>query len=155
MNTYGAFGSVGRKRYELVVKGTADNVITQQTQWKEYEFPAKPTDVNRRLPIIAPYQPRIDWQIWFAAMQTPEENPWLMHLIWKLLHNDKGTLSLISQNPFPDKPPKHIKVDMYLYKFARPGSKEVWKREYLGVWLPVLSKNSLRKFIEAQGWRSF
>ena len=152
VNTYGAFGSVGKVRNELVLEGTADAIITGDTIWKEYEFKYKPTDVNRNLPIIAPYQPRIDWQIWFAAFQTPQQNPWLIHMIWKLLHNDQETLSLIAYNPFPDEPPKYIRVEFYKYEFANPWKEDaVWKRTYLGIWLPPLSKDTqgLREFIEA------
>ena len=150
MNAYGAFGTVGRKRFELVVKGAYSR--EDSAEWKEYEFIAKPGNPERKLPVIAPYQPRIDWQIWFAAMQTPSDNPWILNFIWKLLHNDKGTLSLISRNPFPDKPPKYVKVDMYEYRFARPGSKKVWERKPLGEWLKPLSADSLEEFIRDSGW---
>ena len=143
VNTYGAFGSVGRKRYELVVEGTDDNTINAHIRWKEYEFMAKPTGIHRKLPIIAPYQPRIDWQIWFAAMESPGQNPWMLAFIKKLLNNDKNTLRLIAKNPFPDKPPKYIRVSHYIYKFAKPGSKTVWERELIGQWLPPLSKEDL------------
>ncbi len=156
VNTYGAFGSVGKIRPELVIEGTQDEVITQETKWKAYEFKAKPTDPYRKLPIIAPYQPRIDWQIWFAAMQRPEHNPWLIHLIWKLLDNDKDALSLLANNPFPDKPPKYIIVEFYKYNFAPldDESGAVWQRTYLGQWLPPLSKETqvLREYIRAYGW---
>ena len=118
VNTYGAFGSVGKERYELILEGTQDKTIDQKTQWKEYEFKAKPGNIYRKHPIIAPYQPRIDWQIWFAAMQRPEHNPWLIHLIWKLLDNDKDALSLLANNPFPDSSPKYIRVQFYRYEFA-------------------------------------
>ncbi len=158
VNTYGAFGSVGKVRGELIIEGTDEEVITAQTQWKAYEFKAKPGDPYRKLPIIAPYQPRIDWQIWFAAFQTPEQNPWLIHLIWKLLEKDKDTLSLLANNPFLDKPPKYIRVQYYQYKFATLGNKEdlVWERTYLGVWLPPLSKSTqgLRDYIKAYGWEN-
>ncbi len=157
VNTYGAFGSIGKVRTELVVKGTLDEAIDENTVWKEYEFIAKPTDVNRNLPIIAPYQPRIDWQIWFAAFQTPEYNPWLIHMVWKLLHNDPGTLSLIAENPFPNQPPKYIMIEHYRYEFANPWKEDkVWKRTYLGVWLPPLSKDTqgLREFIGGNGWET-
>ncbi len=158
VNTYGAFGSVGKMRGELVIEGTNDNIITQETKWKAYEFKAKPTDPYRKLPIIAPYQPRIDWQIWFAAMQRPEHNPWLIHLIWKLLDNDKDALSLLANNPFPDKPPKYIKVDYYIYKFAPLDDKSgaVWTREYIGQWLPPLSREiqGLGEYINAYGWKN-
>ena len=105
VNTYGAFGTVGRERDEIIFEGTDDAVITGDTKWKEYEFKAKPGDPNRRPPFVAPYQPRIDWQIWFAAMASPAEYPWTLHFVWKLLHNDRGTLSLLANNPFPDAPP--------------------------------------------------
>ena len=73
-------------------------------------------------------------------------------MIWKLLHNDQGTLSLIAYNPFPDEPPKYIRVEFYKYEFANPWKEDaVWKRTYLGIWLPPLSKDTqgLREFIEA------
>ena len=143
VNTYGAFGSVGRKRYELVVEGTDEETIDAKTKWKEYEFMAKPTGIHRKLPIIAPYQPRIDWQIWFAAMESPGQNPWMLAFIKKLLNNDKNALRLIAKNPFPDKEPKYIRVSHYIYKFAKPGSKTVWERELIGQWLPPLSKDDL------------
>src|SRR5439155_231582 len=73
VNTYGAFGAVGKERDEIIFEGTDDVVITGDTQWKEYEFKAKPGNPNLRPPFIAPYQPRIDWQIWFAAMASPAE----------------------------------------------------------------------------------
>lgn len=158
VNTYGAFGSVGRERYELVVEGTNDAVLTENTVWKHYEFRAKPTSVNRALPVIAPYQPRIDWQIWFAAMQRPEHNPWLVHLVWKFLHNDEGALSLISYNPFPDAPPRFIRIDIYRYEFAEPWKEDaVWKRQRLGTWLPALSMETpgLGDFIRSNNWNSY
>ena len=157
VNTYGALGSVGKERYELILEGTDEEIITPQTKWKEYEFKGKPGNVYGKLPIIAPYQPRIDWQIWFAAMQRPEHNPWLIHLIWKLLDNDKDALSLLANNPFPDKPPKYIGVEYYHYSFAPIGNKEdlIWNRRYIGQWLPPLSKETqgLREYIRAYGWQ--
>lgn len=154
VNTYGAFGSVGRKRYELIMEGTDEEILTAETKWKEYEFLAKPGNPQKKLPIIAPYQPRIAWQIWFAAMQNPEENPWLLHLIWKLLRNDALGLKLITHNPFPGKPPKYIRVSYYLYRFAKPSSKKTWEREFAGLWLPPLSKDSweLERYAMLYGW---
>ena len=158
VNTYGAFGSVGKFRHELVLEGTAEEILTPETAWKAYEFKAKPTDIYRKLPIIAPYQSRIDWQIWFAAMERPEQNPWLVHLIWKLLDNDKDALSLLAGNPFPEKSPKYIRVEYYIYRFAPPDgkSKAVWKREYIGQWLPPLSRetNGLKEYINGYGWKN-
>src|SRR5207247_2534560 len=70
VNTYGAFGTVGRERPEIIFEGTNDALITGDTNWKEYEFKAKPGDPNRRPPFVATYQPRIDWQIWLAALAS-------------------------------------------------------------------------------------
>ncbi len=156
VNTYGAFGTVGRERREIVFEGTDDAVITDATRWKEYEFRAKPGDPARRPAIIAPYQPRLDWQIWFAAMSVPERYPWTVHLIWKLLHNDPGTLSLLANNPFPDRPPRAIRAQYYRYAFAPPGNPEglYWRRTLLGTWIPPLTEDDprLRDFLAAHGW---
>jgi hypothetical protein len=154
VNTYGAFGSVGKERDEIVFEGTEDAVITSDTKWKEYEFRAKPGDPNRRPAFIAPYQPRIDWQIWFAAMASPGDYPWTFHFIWKLLQNDSGTLSLLVANPFPNRPPHFIRARLYRYRFAPLGEKGWWKREPIGEWLPALSADNqdLRDLMSAMHW---
>jgi hypothetical protein len=154
VNTYGAFGTVGRERDEIIFEGTADPLITGDTKWKEYEFKAKPSDPNRRPPFVAPYQPRIDWQIWFAAMASPGDYPWTLHFVWKLLHNDPGTLSLLANNPFPDTPPHYIRARLYRYRFAPIGEKAWWKREAVGEWLPAVSTDNqqFRRLLERMGW---
>jgi len=156
VNTYGAFGSVGRLRPEIVFEGTSDETITAETRWREYEFKCKPGDVMRRPCVIAPYQERIDWQIWFAAMSTPERYPWTLHLVWKLLHDDRGALSLLATDPFPDAPPRHIRARLYRYEFAPPGDPTGawWKRTLVGEWLPPLSADDprLRRFLAEHGW---
>ena len=138
VNTYGAFGTVGRDRDEIVFEGT-DSLFITGAQWKEYEFKAKPGDPNRRPSLVAPYQPRIDWQIWFAAMASPRDYPWTFNFVWKLLHNDPGTLSLIANNPFPNKPPHYVRARLYRYHFAPLGEKVWWYREPIDDWLPPLS----------------
>ncbi len=156
VNTYGAFGTVGRERREIVFEGTADTMITPQTQWREYEFPCKPGDPMRRPCVISPFQPRLDWQIWFAAMSTPNEYPWTLHFVWKLLHNDKGTLSLLANNPFPNQPPHFIRARLYRYQFARSDdpTHAWWKRELLGEWLPPFSAEDpvWRDIVRVYGW---
>ena len=156
VNTYGAFGSVGRLRPEIVFEGTTDAVVTDATEWKPYEFPCKPGDPLRRPCVVAPYQYRLDWQIWFAAMSTPEHYPWTVHLVWKLLHDDPGALSLLATNPFPDAPPRFIRARYYRYHFAPRGSPDGawWTRTLLGEWLPPLAADDprLRAFLHAHGW---
>jgi hypothetical protein len=157
VNTYGAFGTVGRERDEIIFEGTEDAVITGETKWKEYEFVAKPGDPNRRPAFVAPYQPRIDWQIWFAAMASPGDYPWTFHFVWKLLHNDPDTLSLLANNPFPDKPPHYIRARLYRYRFASVGEKGWWRRELINEWLPALSTDNqeLRRLMGAMHWYDY
>jgi hypothetical protein len=91
--------------------------------------------------VISPYHYRLDWQIWFAAMSGPDQYPWTLHFVWKLLHNDSGVLSLLANNPFPSSPPRHIRAELYRYQFAPwgEGSHAWWTRTRLGPWLPPLS----------------
>ena len=156
VNTYGAFGTVGRERHEIVFEGTDDTVITGGTRWREYEFKCKPGDPMRRPCTISPYHHRLDWQIWFAAMSVPDEYPWTAHFVWKLLHNDAGTLGLLASNPFPEQPPRYIRAELFRYEFAPPGDREGawWKRKPIGLWLPPLSADSpeLRRFLAAHRW---
>jgi hypothetical protein len=152
VNTYGAFGSVGRERREIVFEGTQDDLITSHTQWKEYQFPYKPGDPMRRPPIITPYYGRLDWQIWFAAMASPQDYPRALKFLWKLLQNDPGTLSLLANNPFPDSPPHYIRARLYKYQFAPPGEPAWWQRTLLGDWLPPLTTSDLDEAIQAQPW---
>jgi len=154
VNTYGAFGSVGKERYEIVFEGTDAKELGSEPTWREYEFPGKPGDVHRRPPIVAPYQPRLDWALWFAAMSTPERYPWTLHLVEKLLHNDAATLSLLAKNPFPDAPPRFVRAWLYRYRFAPSGSGSYWERSLEGAWLPPLSADDPRllEFLRAYGW---
>jgi len=156
VNTYGAFGSVGAVRREIVFEGTDDAAVSAATTWKEYDFWCKPGTPTRRPCVIAPFQPRLDWQIWFAAMSRPERYPWTVHLVAKLLKNDPGALSLLSTNPFPGRPPRFVRAAYYRYEFAPPGNPEGawWSRQYLGEWLPPLSADDsrLKEFLQAYGW---
>lgn len=139
VNTYGAFGTVGKERYNVVFEGTADADSTDKANWKSYIYKGLPVELDKPSPQIAPYQLRLDWQLWFASMSTPEEYPWTYHLLWKLLHNDKQVLSLFAGNPFEASPPKYVRAVLYKYSFAPPGSKQVWQRERLGLWLQPFS----------------
>ena len=156
VNTYGAFGSIGRERTNIVFEGTDAAVPDDTALWKPYPYRGLPGDPLARPPQIAPYQPRLDWQMWFASMSSPEEYPWTLNLVWKLLNDDKGALSLFAADPFPGKAPRFIRAMAYRYTFAPPGNKDGawWVRERLGPWLPPLSADSkdLRRFLEAYGW---
>ncbi len=142
VNTYGAFGSVGQERLNVVFEGTLDEIPNDNAHWKAYRYKGLPVELDKRPPQIAPYQLRLDWQMWFAAMSSPEEYPWIYHLVWKLLHNDAGVLSLFADNPFPDKPPLFIRAVLYRYQFEKPGNLQGfwWKRERRGdEWIPPYS----------------
>lgn len=154
VNTYGAFGSVGRERLELIFEGTADTQISEQTQWLEYEF-HKPGKVDAPLRWVAPYHYRLDWLLWFAAMATPKHYPWTVNMVWKLLRNDPMMLELVTYNPFPKQPPKHVRVSLYRYRFAEPWQDgPVWEREKVGEWLPPLAVDTprLEEFVQGNGW---
>lgn len=158
VGTYGAFGSITRERFEIVVEGTRDAVVTQSTQWKEYEFKGKPNDVTRMPPQIAPYHLRLDWLMWFAAMSGYTHHPWFVNFVAKLLQNDKPVLSLLKSNPFPDAPPKFIRAELYEYHFADPETHrrtgQWWVRTLAGRYFPAVSldNESFREILKQQGW---
>lgn len=149
VNTYGAFGSVTEKRYEIIIEGTTDNEIDETTRWQAYEFKAKPGSPERMPPQIAPYHLRLDWQIWFAAMSTIRENPWLIRLIQRLLENDKSVLKLLKTNPFGDKSPKFIRARLFLYRYTTPGERRKsgrwWVRKYVKPYLPPKTLDDFRE----------
>jgi len=154
VNTYGAFGSVTRERVELIIEGTQETSLTPATKWLEYGFKGKPGDVMRRPPQVTPYHYKLDWQMWFAAMSPYYQNPWLLNLINKLLRGQKDVVDLLRENPFPEAPPKFIRVRSYHYRFTEPGEEGWWKRELIGEYLPPLSLEdpAFRKLLEEQGW---
>ncbi len=158
VGTYGAFGSITRTRYEVVVEGTIDKVITSNTRWQEYEFKAKPGDVGYGPPQIAPYHLRIDWLMWFAAMSSYQDYPWFVNFVAKLLEGDHGVLSLLRTNPFPDKPPHYIRARLYEYHFTTPDEHHQtslwWKRTLTGPYFPAISLDTpgFRQVLKAQGW---
>lgn len=139
VNTYGAFGSVTKKRYEIIIEGTSDTEINSDTEWKEYEFKGKPDNPKQMPRQFAPYHLRLDWQIWFAAMSSIHSNPWLIRFVKKLLENDSQAIGLIRNNPFKEKPPKYIKAELYHYEYTskkeRRESGNWWKRHYQGTYL--------------------
>ncbi|MGH8093181.1 MAG: lipase maturation factor family protein [Chthoniobacterales bacterium] len=155
VNTYGAFGSVGHERFNVVFEGTSDAEPDDSADWKPYPYKGLPVALDERPPQIAPYQLRLDWQMWFAAMGSPNEYPWTLNLIWKLLHNDQGAVSLFRFNPFPKKPPRYIRAVLYRYSFVRPNPQGLWwKRERLGLWLPPLAVDDpdFKQLLRRAGW---
>ena len=156
VNTYGAFGTVGQERYNVIFEGTTDADSSDNAHWKEYVYKGLPVMLNKRPPQIAPYQLRLDWQMWFAAMDAPADYPWTYNLVWKLLHNDYSVVSLFANNPFPHNPPHYVRAILYRYRFAPPGNPQGlwWTRERLGLWLPALNSDNqqLIAYLKYQGW---
>jgi hypothetical protein len=120
INTYGAFGSIGRTRREVVIEGTDGSAITERTVWKEYEFKGKPGAVRRLPRQWAPYHLRLDWLMWFAAISPQYADSWLQPFMLRLLQNDAATLRLLRHNPFPDSPPQYVRAQLYRYRFTTP-----------------------------------
>ena len=154
VNTYGAFGSVGRERYNVVFEGTLDANPSDSAQWRPYPYRGLPVALDQRPPQVAPYQLRLDWQMWFAAMASPADYPWTLNLVAKLLHNDPGAVGLFASNPFPGRPPRYVRAVRYRYKFAPPGSGQWWQRERVDIWLVPVAANDPRliRFLQSAGW---
>jgi hypothetical protein len=156
VNTYGAFGSVGQERLNVVFEGTADADSTDNANWQPYLYKGLPVLLDKQPPQIAPYHLRLDWQMWFAAMASPEDYPWTLHLQWKLLHNDPGATGLFASNPFPHTSPHYIRAVLYRYNFVKPGDKSGgwWNREKINNWIPAMNVNDPRliDFLKSYGW---
>ena len=156
VNTYGAFGTVGKERYNVVFEGTMDETPSESTNWKPYVYRGLPVALDKRPSQIAPYQLHLDWQMWFAAMTTPNDYPWTLNLVWKLLHNDPNATSLFAENPFFDKPPRYIRAVRYKYSFAKPDNPEGlwWNRKQIDIWIPALSATDTRliDLLKQAGW---
>ncbi len=158
INAYGAFGSVTRVRYEIVIEGTDEIVHNNRTRWQEYEFKAKPGDPRRMPPQFAPYHLRLDWLMWFLpfAVSVGESGVyvhgyelWFMRFLRKLLENDPATLKLLRANPFHDAPPRFVRAEFYQYRYTtwreRKETGAWWERRVVGTYMPPISLAQLRK----------
>jgi hypothetical protein len=158
VGSYGAFGSITRTRYEVIVEGTTDQVITPATRWREYEFKGKPGDLHRLPPQIAPYHLRLDWLMWFAAMGSYQNYPWFVNFVAKLLQGDPQILALLQDNPFKDRPPHFVRARLYEYHFTTPAEHRQtgawWKRTEEGSYFPAVSLDTpgFRRILQSEGW---
>jgi hypothetical protein len=138
LNSYGLFAVMTTERREIIVEGSNDG-----TNWLPYEFKYKPGDANRRPAFVAPHQPRLDWQMWFAALGDYRQNPWFVSFCERLLQGSPEVLALLEKNPFANHPPRYVRAVLYDYRFTsfaerRPAA-AWWKREFIGEYLPPLS----------------
>ena len=115
VNSYGLFAVMTTTRNEIIVEGSNDGIT-----WLPYEFKYKPGDVNRRPGFVEPFQPRLDWQMWFAALGNHQENPWFDNFCERLLQGSPPVLALLRTNPFPQHPPRFIRAELYQYHFTTP-----------------------------------
>ncbi len=152
VNTYGAFGSVTKERYEIVLEGTDEVALTSSTKWREYGFKGKPGDPRRRPPQVAPYHLRLDWLMWFLPFNgypPPGYETWFVRLAQKLLEGDRPTFALLRTNPFPASPPQYVRARYYQYRFTTRKEREEtgawWNCTLVGEYLPPVSRADLQR----------
>jgi hypothetical protein len=147
VNTYGAFGSITKRRHEIVIEGTrVEN--PDEDDWQPYRCKAKPNDTGRLPPQVAPYHYRLDWQLWFASMApSPARHPWFESLLGKLLAGDPAVEGLFAETPF-DEPPRSIRAERYRYRFTTPAERadtgDWWVRERVGTYHQPVSLDDRR-----------
>jgi hypothetical protein len=122
------------ERLEIMVEGSQNG-----RDWSAYEFRYKPGEVRRAPPIVAPHQPRLDWQMWFAALGTYQSNRWFVNFMTRLLQGEPAVLRLLRYNPFPTAPPRYVRARTFQYGFTRWGAREWWTRTERGVYFPAVS----------------
>ena len=143
VNGYGLFRVMTKDRREIVIEGSADGI-----DWRPYEFRWKPGDVMRAPGWCAPHQPRLDWQMWFAALGSPHQNPWFVQLAICLLQGKPDVARLFARDPFPQTPPHYVRAIIYRYRFTTVEEHRQtgawWKRQELGEYLRTVSLQDIR-----------
>ena len=139
VNTYGLFADMTESRPEIIVEGSNDRIT-----WETYQFRWKPGDLKAAPKWVAPHQPRLDWQMWFAALRGSYRNtPWFAHFIEALLQGKPEVLQLLAENPFPEEPPRYVRAVLYDYRFTDIATKRSegtwWSRELEGLYCPIVS----------------
>jgi hypothetical protein len=141
VNNYGLFAVMTTERNEIVIEGSEDG-----EKWVPYEFRYKPGDVDRSPRWVQPHQPRLDWQMWFAALGSYRTNPWIVNLAVRLLDGSPSVPPLLANNPFPQHPPRFVRATVYRYTFTdfetRRRTGAWWKREPRGLYLPAVGLRS-------------
>jgi hypothetical protein len=140
-NRYGLFARMTRGRYEIEFQGSDDG-----ENWKPYAFRYKPQELDQAPRIYAPYQPRFDWNLWFASLDSWRESPIVPNTVIRLLSNEKDVLQLFADNPFPQRPPRKIRTLLWQYWFTSMEEKRMtgnwWRRQLLGRYAPTLEKTT-------------
>jgi len=140
-NRYGLFAVMTRGRYEIEFQGSDDG-----KNWIAYPFPYKPQDPAKPPGIYAPYQPRFDWNLWFASLGSWREYPIVPRTEVRLLSNDGDVLNLFKGNPFPQKPPRQVRAVLWQYWFTTIAEKRAtglwWRRQLLGLYAPTIERDA-------------
>ena len=138
INSYGLFAVMTTTRPEIIIEGSNDGFT-----WLSYEFKWKPGDPKRRPAFVAPHQPRLDWQMWFAALGDYRGNPWFVNFLVRLGQGAPEVLALIQENPFPEKPPDRLRAVVYDYHFTDSATRRTtgdwWRRERRGLYCPEMT----------------
>jgi hypothetical protein len=138
-NSYGLFAVMTTRRPELHMEGTLDG-----TTWLRYRFHAKPGPLDRPPPVVAPHQPRLDWQMWFAALGSLRRNPWMVAFMRRLLEASPPVLALLEHDPFEGRRPLAVRVTADRYRFTAPGADAWWRAEPMGVYAPPLTARNFQ-----------
>jgi hypothetical protein len=138
-NSYGLFGRMTWARYEIEFQGSPDGVT-----WTAYPFRYKPQAPGEAPGIYAPYQPRFEWNLWFASLGGWRENPFVVRTEQELLENNADVLGFFRSNPFHDAPPAEVRAVVWQYWFTDRETKKStgawWRREFLGLYAPALAR---------------
>lgn len=138
VNNYGPFAVMTTERHEIVIEGSMDG-----NTWKEYDFKYKPGDVSKAPTWVVPHQPRVDWQMWFAALGPPTQSPWFTNLLVRILDGSQPVHALFRVDPFPDAPPRYVRAQYYRYRFTpfheRRETGDWWTRELIGTYFPPIA----------------
>ena len=133
-NSYGLFSVMTTKRPEIIVEGSNDGV-----NWKPYHFRWKPGELDRSPRFTTPHMPRLDWQLWFAALSGDcRSERWFLQFEHRLLAGSPEVIALLRENPFPDQPPRFVRARLYLYRFTSWGSADWWARDDQGLFCPPI-----------------
>lgn len=135
-NSYGLFAVMTTTRPEIIIEGSNDG-----ESWQAYDFHWKPGALDRRPRFIGPHMPRLDWQMWFAALGSCQREIWLQNFLLRLLEGSPPVLDLLAFDPFPEAPPRFLRTTLYSYEFSpiRSGSSDWWIRKRLGSFCPTLA----------------
>jgi hypothetical protein len=144
VNPYGLFAVMTTSRPEIVIEGSADGAV-----WREYVFRYKPGPLSRPALWNIPHQPRLDWQMWFAALGGVRANPWIVSLMKRLLEGSPPVLALLDSNPFAGDPPIYVRAQLYDYRFADRSTHfltgQWWVRRPEGTYFPEISLADFRR----------